>query len=67
MSTAKERELARIAADFQKKMQKLGLGVTIQAADQAPTRITTWCPACNHVAPGSVSVCPNCDEAIPDA
>jgi predicted amino acid-binding ACT domain protein len=39
--TAKQRaEMAKIASNFKKEMQKLGLGVTIQVGDDEPVVVT---------------------------
>lgn len=50
---------------FQRDMQKLGLGVSLQMGGDPAVTVTTWCPVCNHVAAGSPETCPECGAAIP--
>ena len=64
-NAAKQRQLDKIAAKFQRDMQKLGLGVTMEVPGETPTVVTTWCPACDHVARGKVETCPACGKSIP--
>lgn len=56
-----EKRLNEIAAEFQREMKKLGLGVSIQAGDGPAVDVTAWfCPDCDEKRKDAVVPCPEC-------